>query len=31
MYDFFFKMATNMAAEIPNQMYLSSPFRYKDK
>ena len=28
---FFSKMAANMAAEILNRMYLSSPFRYKDK
>ena len=25
------KMAANMAAEIPNRMYLSSPFKYRDK
>ena len=25
------KMAANMAAEILNQMYLSSPFEYRDK
>ena len=25
------KMAANMAAEIPNRMYLSSPFEYRNK
>ena len=29
--NFFSKMAANMAAEIPNRMYLSSPFEYRDK
>ena len=24
-------MAANMAADIPNQMYLSYPFKYRDK
>ena len=24
-------MAANMAAEIPNRMYLSYPFEYRDK
>ena len=28
---FFSKMAANMAAEIPNRMYLSYPFEYRDK
>ena len=27
----FSKMAANMAAEIPNRMYLSSPFKYRHK
>ena len=27
----FSKMAANMAAEILNRMYLSSPFKYRDK
>ena len=29
--NFFSKMAVNMAAEIPNRMYLSFPFEYRDK